>query len=36
MGRSLADTLDYLQRLGIPGNVTAADALASVESLGIG
>ena len=33
-GAPLGGTLDALQRLGIPGNVPAADALQSLESLG--
>ena len=32
-GRSLSDTLDTLRHLGIPGNVTADDALQSLKSL---
>lgn len=34
LGASLGDTLDALQRLGIPGNVSAADTLQSLASLG--
>jgi len=33
--RSLGDTLDFLQRLGINGNAGADDALASLTSLGV-
>lgn len=32
-GTSLSQALDLLQRLGIPGNVGAADTLASLRSL---
>ena len=34
MGRSLSETLDTLQRLGISGNATADDTLRSLQSLG--
>lgn len=30
---SIGDALDLMQRLGIPGNVTADDTLASLQSL---
>lgn len=33
MGTSLSEALDLLQRLGIPGNVGAADALESLERM---
>jgi hypothetical protein len=34
LGAPLGDTLDALQRLGISGNVSAADTLQSLASLG--
>jgi hypothetical protein len=34
LNRSLSDTLEYLQHLGISGNAGAADTLASFASLG--
>ncbi|MEW6752397.1 MAG: hypothetical protein AB1505_15645 [Candidatus Latescibacterota bacterium] len=33
LGRPLSDTLDVLQRLGVRGNVSAADTLQSLASI---
>jgi len=35
LDRSLSETLDFLQQIGVSGNVTADDTLASLHSLNL-